>query len=358
MRRRSLLRAAALGIAGAAGCGGDADPATTTREPAGTTATAERTPYRGGRNVEEPLDLAVRNAGDGRRYVTVAVRARTGDRDVVLSRSWDLDPRERVALPDAVAAVGRYDLVVETADGLRREGAFAVGPRLPDVTVRVGEGIDFGQRVACEPGCVPVSAADGAGDAALPYYGEGELLRTPATLVVDGRRVGVSALDLRLRDPAADATLVDRRYHVWEGLRLELPVVHTEATYAVEATLDGTTRRHEWPVPGMETGVLTVDGSGTSLGCRSVQSTVTLHNRSRTDLETRVSVARDDADETLFETSVVARADDVTPVDTGVTDPGDYELAVETTVAADSGRWTPCEPTGLVILTTSEVDLR
>jgi hypothetical protein len=357
MRRRSLLRAAALGVAGVAGCGGTDETEPTTGEPTTSTATTERDPYRGERNVEEPLELAVRNTADERRYVTVVVRTREG-RETVLSRSWDLGARERVAVPDAVAAVGRYDLVVETADGRRREGAFAVGPRLPDLTVSVGDGIDFGQRVACEPRCVPVSAADGAGDVPLPYYGEGELLRAPATLVVDGRRTGVSTLDLRLRDPAADATLLDRRYRVWEGLRLELPVVRTESTYAVESTLDGTTRSHEWPVPGMTTAWLTVDGAGTALGCRSVQSTLTLHNRSRTDLETRVEVVRDGTGETLFGGSVLAPADDVTHVDTGVTDPGDYVLAVETTVAADRGRWTPCEPTGMVILTTGEVDVR
>jgi hypothetical protein len=357
MDRRALLAAlAGAGTTGLAGCGGVASEALDgggAEAPTTPTATPTATPA--GPPVREQT-VRVANERPGSVYLTVVVvdprvpEADAADADAaaldgrtVFVESVDLPAGREATFPDVLARGGDYVVVVETADGDRYRGDWAVTDDFDGLRVRLDEGATFRRQVRCGPDCP--AALDGRGGPLgdLPLIGDGSgQWFTPATLVLRNptaadREVGVG---VSLRDDS----LFDYRYRVAAESRLTVPVTYRSGEYDLRVDpAGGEGVQNTWSVPAeMERHV--VLGESLELGCGPARTVLRFRNRDRDRRALAVTVTRDG--EQVYRGTVTLDPDErreLTPVERS----GRYRVRVRSDGGGVSeATWWACPPHG------------
>jgi hypothetical protein len=225
-----------------------------------------------GVRVDDPVGLRVENDAVDRRYVTTVVA--DGERTVHLRSEW-LPADGSLAYPDLVGSRGRYDVVVEVADGVRETGRLLAGPTTSDLVAAVADdGVTLRQDVRCTPGCPPVESA--GTDRSLPDRPDG-VTRPAVPLVVWNVAGSTVPVSVRVR---GDVPVLDREYAVPAGTALELPAVTAPGAYDLRVDAGGAVLSGRWQVPE-EAGVTVLAGDGAvDLACRRRRrAAVSLVNR-------------------------------------------------------------------------------
>jgi hypothetical protein len=252
LRRRTVLGTVVLPLL--TGCGSRSDESvtasTTTRQPAtatdsATTATdrtargdvTERTDERETSSDRRVGTLTVVNDDDADRYVTVAVD--DGD-DTLLVESRTVRQGTAVEL-DGRLSPGEYQVVVETASGIRDQFDWTVTPSLSTLRVRVKAGVRFSRPALCDPDCALAVRGASSGYPDGGFDPRGRRAGSELRVYNPGDR------EERVRIRIADGGILDYRYRVPPSVLLTVPVPQRSGETAVRIDVAaGRVRTFDW----------------------------------------------------------------------------------------------------------------
>jgi hypothetical protein len=253
--RRSLLRAV-LGtgtLSLSAGCNGlfgaDPDAAAPAPTRVRTATAAPERPHRAADapTLDRPQGVSVRNYGPTERFLTLVVR--DGDRDVFVA-SRTVAAGESVAFVDLIATTGDYRVVVETADGGRYRGEWAVSDAFEDLRIELTPEVGVRRLARCTPDCGPVSVG---GEVGVSFeirtdVSAADALGRPPAIALDNGAADARRARLRVRD--GDGLQFDYEYVLPAGVRAVVPVRPSRPQCRVTVRTDEGAVGHDW-VPGV-----------------------------------------------------------------------------------------------------------
>jgi hypothetical protein len=292
--RRRLLRLAALGAtAGLAGCnrrafdptggdlGGTSTP-TTTPEP------APELPYDGGgRRLDRPRSVRLRNGSLSTRFVTLVVEHR--DRTVYVD-SGSVPPGAVVEHSRLVGTEGTYRVVVETASGRRQEREWRVTGALGGLECVVTDAVEVLQVVRCAPDCPPLSR--GGEERGLAF--DDPTGREPwsgTTLEVTNRTDATRDLSVSVDGRQGRRLAYD--YDVPPGTRVLFPLVSGGGRYDVRLTSEAETATYRWDTGAARRLFAGLTPEGPVVGCLGQRADALASNQSEEPATLFVSVRRE-----------------------------------------------------------------
>jgi len=376
MRRRSILRAL-VGTAGAsafAGCnalsGEDVDPTAPPSggiesageteaggaggaEPSGSPRASSPRPYRAsdGPPLDRPRGLHVRNLASGDRYLTAVVTAGGDDGTELLADSVAVPAGETVSFRDLIATEGRYDVLVETADGARRRYDWKLGRAFGDLWVDLTPDVSFSRPVLCGPDC-PFATAEGERTVAYeipPDLAVGDALGATPALAVDNDTGGRSQARLhvwnqgRLRFASG--------YDLPADVRLVVPVYPASRRYNVVLRTTEGEAIYDWQ-PSVRNTLYASLTDGPSFRCGYADHDVRVRNE--TDAPRTVAVRVSTGAETLFDETFDVDANAVETVPAAVDPAGPFRFVVETGGRTERYNWVWCAPNGPITVAVSD----
>jgi hypothetical protein len=306
MHRRRLLRLAALGATGLAGCGErawspppglgreDDRPSTDGADPAGGgagTGPADETPelpYTGGEAaVDWARTLRVRNPTLTPTFVTVVVEH--GDRTVYVD-SASVPPNATVEHGRLLASTGTYRVVIETADGRRLERDWRIEGVLDGLDCLLSEPIEAVQVARCAPDCPPLSR--GGTETGLAFDDPSGLEPwSGTTLELTNRTATTRTASVRITGRGDRRLAYDYRLPGWT--RLFLPLVSGGGAFGVELTSGGETVRYDWSARETRALFAAVTADGPLVGCAGHRADAVAVNQSAESVVLSVRVVHD-----------------------------------------------------------------
>ena len=374
MRRRSVLRAlfGTAGVSGLAGCNALSDTdstatpsATAPSEPPGSTRASDpseggpgsngtgpaaREPYRatGVPPLERPRGVNVRNLGSTERFLTVVVR--DGETEV-FAASTAVPAGETASFRRLLASEGRYDVLVETADGARDSYRWDLRADLDDLWVDLVPALSFRRPVVCLTDCpFVVDAADQSVAYDVPDDVDvaAALGRTPAV-----------ALD---NDGPARRRVT---LHVWDGgrlhfasefdlppdVRLLVPTLPASQRYGVVVRTPDGEAIYDW-LPAVRGTLYASVAAAPEFRCGYADHDVQVRNE--TDQPRAVRVRVFTGEETLFERTFELDSRAVETDPSAVDPAGPLRFEVETDGAVERYNWVRCAPNGPITVAVSD----
>jgi hypothetical protein len=372
MHRRPVLRAllGTVGLGSLAGCNalvgsnattpadatdaptaiqsGSADSPSTADAPGSAASTPE--PYRAvdAPLLDRPRGVHVRNLGSTERFLTTVVA--DGDREV-FADSTTVSAGGTASFPDLLATAGRYDVLVETADGDRQQYEWAVREGLADLWVDLTPRVSFHRPVLC-PGDCSFAVADGEQTVAYDV---------PADLDVAAALGRAPALALD-NDAAASRRVT---LHVWQtgtlhfasqfdlpgDVRLLVPVYPANRRYDVVVRTPAGEAIYDWQPTVRNTLYASVSAAPT-FRCGYANHDVRVRNE--TDRPRSVVVRVLTGEETLFERAFELDPNEVKTVPSAVDPAGPFQFAVETDGEVERYNWVRCAPNGPIVVAVSD----
>jgi hypothetical protein len=267
-------------------------------------------------------------------FVTVAVEFRGSTAFV---ESLELVPGERRTVRTPIDRGGRYDVVVETADGDRATYRWEVVEGLDGLAVTLTDGISVLRTVRCGADCAAFESGERldeplVGDGSPRWYAPAQVvLRNPGPSTEAGLSV---ALD--------GEALVGARYRVAHGARVVVPLTYRSGTYRVAVETRGERVAGAWRVPEEPSRV--VDLSTLTVGCGPANSQLRVENGDGETHAVTVTVERDG--EVVFGERFVLNPGGgatVVPVD----ESGRYEVGIRLDGGSETrATWWSCPPNG------------
>lgn len=399
MRRRSVLHALAASVAlgSLAGCnalaGSDsssssslnptASPSSLSGEPAGSPrgtatptdgSTPSGEPYRiaGAPRLDRPRGITVRNLGSTERFLTTVVSHDGGE---LFADSTAVPAGETVSFSGLVASEGRYEVLVETADGDRREYAWALIRELDDLWIDLTPEVDFRRPVLCFTDC-SFATFDANGTAAYDVpadVGVSEALgRTPA-LALDNDTQETTRAALRIWSGGERRFAAS--YELPPDVRALVPVLPASRRYVIILRTDDGEATYDWQPSVRHTLYASLD-SGPTFRCGYADHDLVVRNETDVARTVRVRVytgtttdtsADGNGNEnangnenpstgetTLFERGFDLDAGEVRRVPSAVDPAGPFRFAVETGGAVERYNWVRCAPNGPITVTVSD----
>lgn len=373
MRRRPLLCAllGTGGVSALSGCnglfGGEPGPPRSTAEyvsdsartgtssaatgdPGPTTGPPTPEPYRSsGPALDSPRGVHVRNLASTDRFLTLVL---TDDGAEVFVESLTVPAGETASFPGLLGTGGRYEVLVETADGSRESYDWEVSEPLDDLWVDLTPGIEFARAVRCLADCslvVPDAERVVAYDVPDSVGVSEALGRVPA-VVLDNDATRPRRASVRVWNRT------DRRlalsYDVPPDVRVVVPVLPGGPRYRVAVETPEGEAEYDWLSSVRPTLYASLDSRPT-FRCGYVDRDLLVRNETPTDRTIRVQVLT--GEETLFERSFTVAGESTRRVPSAVDPNGPLRFRVAT---ADGLRetydWTRCAPPGPITVAVGE----
>jgi phage baseplate assembly protein gpV len=350
--RRRLLGLAAAAASGLAGCaspfgrdegrtsGPDSERSGDREREAGPGATAAADAGSGGATVG---GVFVRNLASRRRYLTLVV---TRDGEELAVESRDLARGAGFAVTDLVRP-GAHRVVVETADGARREYDWTVTRDLPDLQVELTPGIAVSRPFRCLRDCGPLAEVQASPPA---DFREAATDRRGPRLVLDNDTTEPRTARLVVADGGETTFAAD--YDLPPAARAVVPVAGRRRAYRLELTSEARTVVRRWR-PQLNRRLYATLADGPAFRCGRARHDLRVANE--TDARRVVAVTVAAGDERVFDRRFDLDAGETAAVTAAVAPLGRLGF----TVAVEGGRterydWGFCAPRGPLSVTVSE----
>lgn len=372
MRRRSVLRAL-LGtatVSALSGCSGLFDrvagrQSTATTRPEGSADPAEPAaigstpatsptprPYRaaGRPALDRPRGIHVRNLGSADRFLTVVV---SDGEETAFVDSTDVGANGSVAFPALLATAGRYEVLVETADGARRRYDWAVRADLDDLWVDLTPEVSFHRPVLCLDDC-PFTAAGTERTLAYtvpPGVGVAEALGGTPAVAVDNDTGGETRATVHVWNQGE--LRFASSYDLPADVRVVVPVLPASRRYDLVLRTDDGEAIYDWQ-PSVRTTLYASLAGGPAFRCGYASHDLRVRNETDTAREVTVRVLTNEGTETLFEGSFDLGANEVERVASAVEPAGPFRFEVETRGTTVRYNWVRCAPNGPITVAVSD----
>jgi hypothetical protein len=386
MRRRSVFRAllGTVGTSVLAGCNAlsdanetapesaspsaDRSRPTSSRTPAESSASGptEREPYRvdGAPRLDRPRGIQLRNLGSTARFLTAVV---THEGTEVFAGSTAVPAGETASFPALLGSEGQYGVLVETADGDRRQYAWDLRADLDDLWVDLTPDIDFRRPVLCFTDC-PFVTLDENGTVTYDVptdVGVREALGRAPALAIDNDTTGSKRATLRVWSGG------DRRfattYDLPPDVRALVPVFPASRRYVIILRTDDGEATYDWQ-PSVRHTLYASLGGGPTFRCGYADHDLVVRNETAVARAVRVRVytgtaAEDNENQTgdgrerettLFARTLELDPDEVRRVPSAVDPAGPFKFTVETDGETEQYNWVRCAPNGPIVVTVSD----
>lgn len=302
--------------------------------------------------------MSIRNLGSTARFLTVVV---TDGETEVFADSVAVPAGETASFPDLLATEGQYGVLVETADGERRQYAWALSADFEDLWVDLTPDIDFRRPVLCFTDC-PFVTPDENGTVTYDVpadVGVREALGRAPALAIDNDTSGSRRVTLRVWS-GGDRRFA-ARYELPPDVRALVPVFPASRRYVIILRTDDGEATYDWQPSVRNTLYASLD-DGPTFRCGYADHDLVLRNETDAVREVRVRVYTGGAggeneaggETTLFEQGFELDPTEVRRVSSAVDPAGPFKFTVETDGAVERYNWVRCAPNGPIIITVGD----